>query len=183
MRWKALSLVLGSALLATVNSGCAQSTFENFVTRHGDKLMDGDKELRFISFNIPNLHYIEDNVPFEQTNHWRLPNEFEITDALLAIKQMGGQVARTYTLSVRKPGEDSAIPRHVLGPGKFNEEAFRALDKVLEVANKTGVRIIIPFVDNWVWWGGIKEYAAFRRSFQTGSFDPACRGCRKLQAG
>lgn len=162
MRWKALLLVLISALLATVSSGCAQPGLENLVTRHGDKLMDGDKELRFISFNIPNLHYIEDNVPFEQTNHWRLPNEFEIADALLAIKQMGGQVARTYTLSVRKPGEDSAIPRHVLGPGKFNEEAFQALDKVLEVANKTGVRIIIPFVDNWAWWGGIKEYAAFR---------------------
>ncbi|HMK38061.1 MAG TPA: hypothetical protein VK569_01895, partial [Bacteroidota bacterium] len=34
--------------------------------------------------------------------------------------------------------------------------------KVLELANQTGVRVIIPLVDNWWWWGGPKEYAAFR---------------------
>lgn len=165
-------------LLCSIAKGLVaaeRSPFEYFVTRQGDKLMEGSDEFRFISFNIPNLHYIEDNLPFEPDgvgfdpvqgfalpNPWRLPNEFEITDALTAIKQMGGKVARIYTLSVRRPGEDPAIPRHVLGPGQFNEEAFRALDKVLEVANKTGVRLIIPFVDNWAWWGGIAEYAAFR---------------------
>jgi len=161
-------------LLFECHDGLARE-FEYFVTRQGDKLMEGRNEYRFISFNIPNLHYVEDNLPFEQINPWRLPDEFEITDALTAIKQMGGRVARIYTLSVRKPGEDPAIPRHVLGPGQFNEPAeggfdpvqgfalpFRALDKVLEVANKTGVRVIIPFVDNWIWWGGIQEYAAFR---------------------
>ena len=52
--------------------------------------------------------------------------------------------------------------RHVEGPGKFNEEAFKAYDKVLQIANKVGIRVIIPLVDNWWWWGGPKEYAAFR---------------------
>ena len=148
-------LLLGGGL------GVAQNC-DNFITRQGDKLMDGAKEYRFISFNIPNLHYVEDNLPFAEMNPRRLPDAFEIADALTAIQQMGGRAARVYTLSVRKPGEDPAIPRHVLGPGVFNEEAFRALDKVLEVANQTGVRVIIPFVDNWVWWGGIQEYAGFR---------------------
>jgi hypothetical protein len=77
-------------------------------------------------------------------------------------EQMGATVTRQYTLSVRKQGESPSLPRHVLGPGQFNEEAFRALDKVLELANEIGVRIIIPFVDNWSWWGGTAEYAAFR---------------------
>lgn len=36
--------------------------FENFITISNDKLMDGDKEIRFISCNIPNLHYVEDNM-------------------------------------------------------------------------------------------------------------------------
>ena len=39
---------------------------------------------------------------------------------------------------------------------------LRALDKVLQIANEVGVRVIIPFVDNWWWWGGPKEYADFR---------------------
>ena len=156
------AMIVG-CLWVLLGSGLAQAAgFEHFVTRQGDKLMDGADEYRFVSFNIPNLHYVEDNLPFTEMNSWQLPDAFEITDALMAIQQMGGQAARIYTLSVRKADDDPAIPRHVLGPGVFNEEAFRALDKVLQVANETGVRVIIPFVDNWVWWGGIAEYAGFR---------------------
>jgi len=47
-------------------------------------------------------------------------------------------------------------------PGQFNEAAFRALDRVLEIANREGVRVIIPFVDNWKWWGGVEQYAQYR---------------------
>ena len=152
-------------LLLPLLIGCdGQNTaaFSNFVTAQGDRLMDGRQELRFISFNIPNLHYIEDNLPFAETNPWRLPNEFEIRDALVAVRQMGGQVARIYTLSVKSAEDGDDIPRHVVAPGVFNEEAFAVLDKVLQIANQEGVRLIIPFVDNWQWWGGVGEYAAFR---------------------
>jgi mannan endo-1,4-beta-mannosidase len=137
-------------------------TFQEFVTRQGDKLMEGDREFRFISFNVPNLHYIEDSLPFEETNPWRIPDEFEIRDALTSVKQMGGTVVRIYTLSVHKADDDASIPRHVLGPGQFGEEAMRGLDMVMKVANETGVRVIIPFVDQWSWFGGTAEYAAFR---------------------
>jgi mannan endo-1,4-beta-mannosidase len=140
----------------------SESAFTRFVYRHGDKLMDENGELRFVSFNIPNLHYIEDNLPFTEMNPWRLPNEFEIADALEAVRQMGGQVVRIYCLSVRVSGEDSSIPRHIIGPGQFNEKAFQALDMVLAVANRKGIRVIIPFIDNWKWWGGIGAAAAFR---------------------
>ncbi len=138
------------------------SQFDNFITAKKDKLMDGDKQLKFISYNIPNLHYIEDYLPFTSQSPWTLPTEFEIRDALTTIKQMGGKVCRMYVLSVRKKGESKNIIRHVLAPGVFNEEAFRALDKVLQIANEVGVRVIIPFVDNWWWWGGPIEYADFR---------------------
>lgn len=135
---------------------------EHFITRSGDKLREGEKEFRFISFNIPNLHLVEDHLPFEEPSAWRWPNEFEIRDALEAVRQMGGRVVRTYVISVRRADEEPSVPRHVEGPGQFNEDAFRALDKVLQVANQTGVRVIIPLVDQWRWWGGIGQYAAFR---------------------
>jgi mannan endo-1,4-beta-mannosidase len=155
-------LVLLLVLFFVASSFGSESVFTGFVYRHGDKLTDEHGELRFISFNIPNLHYIEDNLPFTEMNPWRLPNEFEINDALEAVRQMGGQVVRTYTLSVRVTGEDSSIPRHIIGPGQFNEKAFEALDMVLTVANRKGIRVIIPFIDNWKWWGGIGAVAAFR---------------------
>lgn len=156
---KRLSLFLSALVLSTV--GCS-SGFVNYITTYQDKLMDGDKELRFVSFNTPNLHYIEDYLAFDASNPWRLPDEFEIRDALTTIKELGGKVTRMYVLSVRKAGESKKIIRHVEAPGVFNDEAFRALDKVMQVANEVGVRVILPLVDNWWWWGGPAEYAAFR---------------------
>ncbi len=138
------------------------SQFENFVTADKDKLMEGKQQLRFVSFNIPNLNLIEDYFPFKASSPWRLPTEFEIRDALKTIKESGGRVTRMYVLSVRRKGEPKGIIRYIEGPGQFNEKAFRALDKILQIANEEGVRLIIPFVDNWWWWGGPAEYAAFR---------------------
>lgn len=149
-------------LLFLAFSSNASGQFANFITVRGDKLMDGNEELRFISYNIPNLHYIEDNLAFSEPNPWRIADEFEIRDALFSIRQAGGRVTRMYVPSVRKALDDTTIIRHVLAPGVFNEEAFKAYDEVLEAANQAGVRLIIPFVDNWWWWGGPKEYAAFR---------------------
>ena len=136
--------------------------FQNFITVERDNLKDGKENFRFISYNIPNLHYIEDYLRFDAASPWKLPDEFEIRDALRTIKQVGGNATRMYVLSVRKQGESEKIVRHVEAPGKFNEDAFRALDKVMQIANEEKVRVILPLVDNWWWWGGPKEYAAFR---------------------
>lgn len=149
-------------LFLAVSSLASESVFTKFVYRDGDKLMDENGELRFISFNIPCLHYNEDNMVFNETNPWRLPNEFEIADALEAVRQMGGQVVRIYALSVRTEGENPNIPRHIIGPGQIDEKTFESLDMVLAVANRKGIRVIIPFIDNWKWWGGIEAVAAFR---------------------
>jgi hypothetical protein len=149
-------------LAATLSLTAAPSVFPDFISVRGDQLMEGGRPFRFISFNIPNLHLVEDNLPFMITNAWRLPDRFEIVDALESTRQAGGTVARIYVLSVVRTNDTPDMPRHVLGPGRFNEEAFRALDQVLQVANETGVRLIIPFVDNWSWWGGAAEYARFR---------------------
>lgn len=135
----------------------------HFVTVRGDQLFEGKRPFRFISFNIPNLHLVEDNVAFARENAWRWPDQFEISDALESIRQQGGLVTRTYVLSVQRTNDSRGVPRHVLGPGQFNEEGFQVLDQVLQIAHQKGIRVIIPFVDNWSWWGGIAEYAAFRR--------------------
>ena len=70
--------------------------------------MDGDQPFRFISWNIPNLHLIEDRLDFDATNAWRLPDRFEVTDALSTVRQMGGTVARTYAISVVR-GNDPLV--------------------------------------------------------------------------
>jgi hypothetical protein len=156
-------LFLSASLIWPASSSLpAASVLQDFITARGDQLMEGDKPFRFISFDIPNLQLIEDNVGFAQTNPWRWPDQFELTDALSTVRQMGGTVVRTYVISVVRPADSPGTPRHVLGPGKFNEEGFRALDLAFKIANEQGIRLIIPLVDNWVWQGGRAEYAGFR---------------------
>ena len=147
---------------ATVSLLAAAAPLQNFITARDGQLIDGEKPFRFISLDIPNLLVVEDNVPFAEENPWRLPDQFEINDALETLRQLGGTAARSYVITVVKTNDLPGTPRHVLAPGKFNEAAFRTLDEVLAAANRTGVRLIIPLVDNWVWQGGRAEYAGWR---------------------
>jgi len=160
---KHLSLAFGIlvAMLPFAQSR-AESAFRDFITVQGSQLMEGDQPFRFISFNIPNLAYTEDNMRFEQLSGFRLPTAFEIDDALATIQQIGGRVARTYVLSVHKTNDPPDLPRHILGTAALNEEAMRMFDQVLATANRRGVRLIIPFIDQSSWWGGIEEFAGYR---------------------
>jgi mannan endo-1,4-beta-mannosidase len=154
-----LFIVLAIAIL---ESQFVHAEIEHFITRRGDKLFAGDEEFRFISFNIPNLHLVEDDLSPGRETAWGWPNEFEITDALESVDQMGGTVVRTYVLSVRKDGSDMGDQVYVKAPGEFNEQAFQVLDLALKLANEKGIRLIVPLVDQWWWMGGRQEYAAFR---------------------
>lgn len=136
--------------------------FEYFISTSGYSLMEGDKEFRFLSFNVPNLNFVEDELEFTKTTPFRLPTEFEIRDAMLSVKQIGGRVIRIYTIPVKRMDQPDDVPAHVLAPGKFNEEAFRVNDLMLALANELGIRIIFPLVNNWKWMGGRPQYAAFR---------------------
>jgi hypothetical protein len=160
---KALSL-LSAAFIAVLpfSQSRAESAFRDFITARGSQLMEGDKPFRFISFNIPNLTYTEDDMRFGQLSGFRLPTAFEIDDALASIQQIGGRVARTYVLSAHKTNDPPELPRHILGTDKLNEQAMLMFDQVLATANRRGVRLIIPFIDQSSWWGGIEEFAGYR---------------------
>ncbi len=158
-----LAAVFLMSMAITAGTGMARAVgFDRYITARDGRLYDGDEVFRFISFNIPNLTYTEDNMRFEQLSFFRLPSAYEIDDALATIQQMGGRVARSYTLSVKKSSDPAGLPRHILGPGQLDETAMRVLDQVLETANRRGVRLIIPLIDQNSWWGGIEEFAGFR---------------------
>lgn len=117
----------------------------NFITRSADRLMNGNKELRFISANAPTL---------------LTSNSWEQEDLIKTIAQMGGQVVRTYTFSVNDStkADDTATGNYILGKGNYNEYAFRKMDNVLALCHKYGVRVIIPFIDPYGYNGGIPAF-------------------------
>lgn len=124
----------------------------NFISRNGSHLLDNNVKFRFISFNIPNLFIIEDP-------YWHQSTLFEQTDALASIREMGGRVVRVYPFSFQKDIND--YPRHFLfSDGKWilNEILFSDVDRALAVANANNIRVIIPFIDRWDYWGGIPTF-------------------------
>lgn len=171
-----LVLILLSIPAVLVGQRPAETDAWPFIRAEQGRLLAGECSFRFVSFNIPNLHLVEDNLDPEAETPWRWPDAFEIEDALESLRQMGGTVVRTYVLAVTRDGGDMRKHVHVIRPGEFQEQAFETLDLVLATARNKGIRVIVPFVDQWRWWGGIEQYAEFHgqpaEAFWT---DPAIR--------
>ena len=136
--------------------------FERFITRVGNKLMDGDKEFRFVGANMPGLV-----VPYDFTlrlpERMTLPAPWEIEDAMKTLSLMGMRVVRTWNLPMRGPGEDPKPWHYIVAPGQFNETAFKTIDQTLALANTYGVRVMLCLsAEAGDYLGGIGTYAAHR---------------------
>jgi hypothetical protein len=135
---------------------------ERFITRDGNRLMDGDEEFRFVGANMPGLM-----LPYDFTlrlpERMTLPTPWEIEDAFKTLDRMNLRVVRTWNLPMRGPDEAAQPWHYVLAPGHFNEEAFKTLDRVFALANHYGVRVMLCLTaENGDFLGGIGTYAAHR---------------------
>ena len=136
--------------------------FEHFVTRDGNRLREGDAEFRFMGANMPGLVLPYDftlNLP----ERMRLPDAWEQENAMKTLVRMGLRVVRTWNLPIRKPDEPAAPWHYVLDPGHFNEEAFKNLDRLLMLANRHKVRVLLDLTAGYGdYLGGVGTYAAHR---------------------
>ncbi len=127
--------------------------FSNFITLQNSKLYDGGKVYRFMSVNLPVVQY---NIDAGLDDKWMRVSPFEVEDAIKTVAQMGGQVARIHTLSIRKQNE--SIIRNVYGPGQYDELMMRDLDLVLAYANLYKVRIFFPIINPWHFIGANYDF-------------------------
>ncbi|WP_235941499.1 golvesin C-terminal-like domain-containing protein [Paenibacillus puerhi] len=151
---KTCTLPLSIALVASAcsvvwNPAPVRAGFTDFITRSGDTLMDGTTPFRFIGTNEPLLE-----------RAWTDPKEIE--DAIRAASQSGIQVLRLYPFEVKMASDPEGTFRHVMGPGDYNEKAFKLFDRILQLANDHNIRLIVPFVDSHNYIGGVADWAAFR---------------------
>jgi len=152
------SITLFLLLFLTANAGA----FENFITRKGNKLYDGDKEFRFMGANMPGLV-----LPYDWTlylpERLHLPTPWEQEDGFKTLDQMNLRVVRTWNLPIRRPDEEPKSWHYVLGPGQFNEEAFKCVDHLFALANQYNVRVVFDLTAEYGdYLGGISQYAAHR---------------------
>lgn len=162
-----------------------QAGFDHFITRQGSRLMDGKQEFRFAGIHAPELHRIEDDsrgpCPGDKRGwgqFFRWPTADEQENWIKALAQSGTKAMRVYVLSVESD-QDAACGRetHVLRPltpeglPRLNEDAMVVYDRMIALADKHGVRLILPFVDHWKWWGGREQLAAFYGEPETALHD------------
>jgi len=168
--------VADEALPHNSKSVTAGQGFEHFVTRDGNRLMDGAREFRFMGANMPGLV-----VPYDFTlrlpERMTLPTPWEIEDAMKTLAHMGMTVVRTWNLPMRGPQEPPQPWHYVLAPGHFNEAAFVTMDHTLALANRHGVRVMICLTaGSGDYLGGIGTYAAWREKKRAAFFtDPQLR--------
>lgn len=163
-------LTLLTALIATPTLA-----FDNYITRTGSELYDGNTPFRFASLNAPELHRIEDDalgVCKNDSRSWgqyfKWPTSDEQKNWVQSFVKSGLNVTRTYVFSVaQKDDEKCARETHILPPEekdgmpRLNEKAMRIFDQLIAHSDNEGLRLIIPFIDHWEWWGGRKQLAAF----------------------
>ncbi len=154
----------------------APSRFQNYITRQGSKLYDGDQVFRFVGANLPGIM-----LPYDWTlylpERMNLPTPWEQEDAFKTLDQMNFRVVRTWNLPIRGPKEEPKPWHYVLGPGQFNEEPFKVLDSMFALANRYGVRVIFSLTaDAGDYLGGVGTYAAHRGKKRAEFFtDPQLR--------
>lgn len=148
-----LRVVACAAAFFLVNSSFAApartSPLTHFITRNGDKLYDGANEFRWISVNAPDSFQLISNYRFDGEQpamRYRLPNEFELRDCVRTVRQMGGRVMRTFVVTCHR-GPDPMCAFDVSGDSVVpNEASLRVLDRLLQICQEEGVRLIIPLV-------------------------------------
>lgn len=160
MSARRFAFVLLAACTAVANA--AESRLTHFITRAGDKLMEGTNDFRFVGANMPGLI-----LPYDWTlflpERMTLPTPWEQEDAFKTLDQMNHRVVRLWNLPIRGPSETAKPWHYVLGPGQFNEQAFVCVDHLFALANTYGVRVIFDFTaDAGDYLGGIGTYAAHR---------------------
>jgi len=99
-------------------------------------------------------------------------DKWEQEDLFVTARQMNARAVRTYTFEVRTQNEiwsGSRTDKAIQGSRTYGESQFMRLDQALDYAYKYGIRVIIPFIDNWHWVGGVADFAGYR-SLQHNNF-------------
>lgn len=132
-----------SAALALLVLSCA-----GFITRRGTQLFDESGALfRFAGANLYWLGLDENEGGVHYPTHYR------IRDGLETIAGVGARLVRGHTLGISSGNPLSFEP----ALGVFNSSALDAADFAISVAAELGLRLIIPFTDNWHYFHGGKH--------------------------
>jgi mannan endo-1,4-beta-mannosidase len=104
----------------------------------------------FYSFGV-NCYYLQNLAAHGDTD--------KVKQVFNEAKRLGVNTIRTWGFFDSSDSTNAAVIQYA--PGKFNENALRALDFVIAQAGKDSIRLIIPLVNNWDDYGGMNQYVSW----------------------
>lgn len=170
---KLVSIVLASAVSLCLFSGYSVKAETTNSARGAANEVDTDD---FVKTDGTNFTLNGKKFYFEGTNNYYLSygTKTMVDTALLDAKAMGLTVMRTWGFD--DGHTDTGYP---LQPelGKYNEEAFKKYDYLIEKAKECNIKLIIPLVNNWKDFGGMDQYVSWTGAGNHDAFftDSKCR--------
>ena len=146
----------------------------SFVSRSGGKLLLEGSEYAFGGANIPYLRYVsastvDDALRSAAAHGFRVVRVFGFVDT--------GRPDGSGSVDLDREGVrfhywDGTQPVYNDGP-----DGLRRLDYVIYRAGRLGLRLIVPFTNNWRWGGGMDQYVQWRQARYHDEFysDPTIR--------
>jgi hypothetical protein len=128
----------------------------SFITRSGSQLLLDGQHFRFTGANIYWLGLSNvastsggQTIP-TSANGFYYPSRWAINDALSTAKEMGMTVVRSHYLGISVGDPLAVCPTlHSILENQPNLTAFNTIDYAIYLAGQLGIKLIIPFVDNY----------------------------------
>lgn len=155
------SMILLTMMLLITIIGRAQP-LSQFITKSGDKLYEGQHVFKFIGINAPTINGYYDGYrnTAAEFGYAYDPIElsYEMESYFTDMSQMGITVFRNWGITVADGSK--AYEALVTGANTYNEVAFRRIDKMLQLCNRYGMRVILCLVKENRYWGGTAAFSA-----------------------
>ncbi len=162
-------------LFLSITASMQCLALDNFISRKDHQLFDGEKEFRFAGIHFPELHRIEDDSqgvckfdPRGWGQYFKWPTADEQENWIKSLVYTGHKAMRVYVLSIEQESDHLCNRQtHILKPlnpndmPRLNPVAMESYDRMIALSDKYNLRLILPFVDHWPWWGGREQLAAF----------------------
>lgn len=164
-----------------------QNQNTNYIVSRDGALWNGDERLRFVGYDSPNYAFLEDpnwhaiqNFEMEDL----IKSVAQSNAKVVRVYSMGFQILPSYTGNALYTENGASIeqaPKHIgwnptapkvatvnPAPASYTqgdyymyEPVWEKVDYFLAMADRYGVRVIFPFVNEWDWFGGRGAFANY----------------------
>ena len=146
---------------SAVNSDITTSS--EFVTHDGNKFKMDGHDFYFLGQNNYYLPYAP---------------QYMVDDVFEDAKTMGSKVMRTWGFLDGAASCDVVLQPSI---GVYDEAGFKHFDYVVKKAKECGIKLVIPFVNNWTDFGGMDQYVKWTGASKHDDFytNEACKTAYK----